>query len=61
MLKVAIMELGTNQIKLSIVRIEENKYFEVEKEYAESVRIEQHLQENSELVKTVKIKECIIN
>ena len=59
MLKVAIMELGTNQIKLSIVRIEENKYFEVEKEYAESVRIEQHLQENSELVKTVKIKECI--
>ncbi len=31
MTKVAIMELGTNQIKLSIVRIEESKYFEVEK------------------------------
>ncbi|MCQ2382044.1 MAG: hypothetical protein MJ054_01940, partial [Clostridia bacterium] len=53
------MELGTNQIKLSIVRIEENKYFEIEKEYAENVGIEQHLQENSELIKTVKIKECI--
>lgn len=59
MMKVAIMELGTNQIKLSIVRIEENKYFEVEKEYAENVGIEQHLQANSELIKTVKIKECI--
>ncbi len=59
MMKVAIMELGTNQVKLSIVRIEEGKYFEVEKEYAENVGIEQHLQENSELIKTVKIKECI--
>ncbi|MBR4418532.1 MAG: hypothetical protein IKT33_00855 [Clostridia bacterium] len=59
MLKVAIMELGTNQIKLSIVRIEESKYYEVEKEYTESVGIEQHLIENSELIKTVKIKECI--
>ncbi|MBO5229564.1 MAG: hypothetical protein J6B20_02095 [Clostridia bacterium] len=59
MLKVAIMELGTNQIKLSIVRIEESKYFEVEKEYAENVAIEQHLQANAELIKTVKIKECI--
>lgn len=59
MSKVAIMELGTNQIKLSIVRIEESKYFEVEKEYTESVGIEQHLQENSELIKTVKIRECI--
>lgn len=59
MMKVAIMELGTNQIKLSIVRIEESKYFEVEKEYAENVGIEQHLQNNSELIKTVKIKECI--
>ncbi len=58
-MKVAIMELGTNQIKLSIVRIEEGKYFEVEKEYSENVGIEQHLQENSELIKTVKIKECI--
>lgn len=57
--KVAIMELGTNQIKLSIVRIEEGKYFEIEKEYTENVGIEQHLQENSELIKTVKIKECI--
>lgn len=59
MTKVAIMELGTNQIKLSIVRIEEGKYFEVEKEYSENVGIEQHLQENNELIKTVKIKECI--
>ncbi|MBQ7973753.1 MAG: hypothetical protein IJ295_02255 [Clostridia bacterium] len=59
MLKVAVMELGTNQIRLSIVRIEESKYFEIEKEYTENVGIEQHLQENSELVKTVKIKECI--
>ncbi|MBS7401153.1 MAG: hypothetical protein KIG16_01405 [Eubacteriales bacterium] len=59
MMKVAIMELGTNQIKLSIVRIEEGKYFEVEKEYTENVSIEKHLQENSELIKTVKIKECI--
>lgn len=59
MMKVAIMELGTNQIKLSIVRIEEGKYFEVEKEYTENVGIEQHLQANSELIKTVKIKECI--
>lgn len=59
MMKVAILELGTNQIKLSIVRIEEGKYFEVEKEYAENVGIEQHLQANSELIKTVKIKECI--
>ena len=58
-MKVAIMELGTNQVKLSIVRIEENKYFEIEKEYAENVGIEQHLQANSELIKTVKIKECI--
>ena len=59
MIKAAIMELGTNQIKLSIVRIEENKYFEVEKEYTENVGIEQHLQANSELIKTAKIKECI--
>ena len=53
------MELGTNQIKLSIVRIEAGKYFEVEKEYAESVAVEQHILASDGLIKTVKIRECI--
>lgn len=56
--KVGIIELGTNQIKLSIVRIEENKYFEIEKEYSEYVGIDKHLEESG-LIKTVKIKECL--
>ena len=58
MSKVAIIELGTNQIKLSLVRIVENKYFEIEKEYAEFVGIDNHLADSG-LIKTVKIKECI--
>lgn len=58
MTKVAIMELGTNQIKLSIVRVETGKCFEIEKEYTEAVGIEDHLQESG-LIKTVKIRECI--
>lgn len=58
MTKVGIIELGTNQIKLSLVRIEENKYFDIEKEYAEAVGIDQHLEESG-LIKTVKIKECL--
>ncbi len=58
MTKVAIIELGTNQIKLSIVGIEQEKSFEIQEEYSEYVGIDKHIEDGG-LIKTVKIKECI--
>jgi exopolyphosphatase/guanosine-5'-triphosphate,3'-diphosphate pyrophosphatase len=56
--KIAIIELGMDQIRLSIIRIEPEVHFETEEEYGEFVGIGRHI-EGSGLIKTAKIKECI--
>lgn len=56
--KIAIIELGTNQVRLSLVKIEQEKYFEIQREYSEYVDIDKHMEEGG-FIKTPKINECI--
>ncbi|MDR1917613.1 MAG: hypothetical protein LBQ05_01360 [Christensenellaceae bacterium] len=59
--KIAIIELGTNQIRLSVVKVELERYFEIENEYSEYVNIDGHIESSGSngLIKTAKINECI--
>jgi len=56
--KIALFELSTTAIRLTLGTMVENEYFYVHKEYSEYVQINEHI-EGDGLIKTAKIKECI--
>jgi exopolyphosphatase/guanosine-5'-triphosphate,3'-diphosphate pyrophosphatase len=56
--KIALIELGTMQIKLSIIKIEPKQFFEIEKEFAEPSNLGNYI-ENKGIIKEEKIQEII--
>lgn len=56
--KIALFELSTTAIRLTLGAMVENEYFYVYKEYSEFVQINEHIEADG-LIKTAKIKECI--
>jgi exopolyphosphatase/guanosine-5'-triphosphate,3'-diphosphate pyrophosphatase len=56
--KIAIFELGTSFIKLSVVKLESGVFFCVEKQLSEFVGIDKDMQSNG-MIKAAKVRECI--
>jgi len=56
--KIALFELSTTAIRLTLGTMVENEYFYVYKEFSEYVQINEHIEADG-LIKTAKIKECI--
>jgi exopolyphosphatase/guanosine-5'-triphosphate,3'-diphosphate pyrophosphatase len=56
--KIALFELSTTAIRLTLGKMVENEYFYVYKEFSEYIQINEHI-ESDGLIKTAKIKECI--
>jgi len=56
--KIALFELSSTAIRLTLGVTVENEYFYVYKEFSEYIQINEHI-EGDGLIKTAKIKECI--
>jgi exopolyphosphatase/guanosine-5'-triphosphate,3'-diphosphate pyrophosphatase len=56
--KVALFEIGTTNIRLTLSQVMNSELFFVYKEFSEPVHINEHI-ENDGLIKSTKIKECI--
>ncbi|MDR0384287.1 MAG: hypothetical protein LBH47_03135 [Christensenellaceae bacterium] len=59
MIKIAIIELGMMQIRLSVLDIAQEQYFEIRHEYSEFINLDQHIKENNGIIKQSKINEVI--
>ena len=56
--KVALFELSSTAIRMTLCQAENNEYFFVFKEYSEHIYINEHI-EGDGMIKSSKIKECI--
>lgn len=56
--KIALFELSTTAIRLTLGQMVENEYFFIYKEFSEYILINEHIEVDG-LIKTAKIKECI--